>query len=221
MRLYTFLQEAVIKPDLKWLGSLIPKILTLSCRKSKILNRLFPASVIKELNELFVDRFIEFKLTTRQSSDNDLGAAGISYAEIETKEPFKIIIYLDDVSIFKESDQDIKEYWIEGIYKILGHELIHRQQFSKMKITKNAAGFKNFKEYYSDSHELMTLAHDILLYMLSIGFSKIEMKNELQSLHNIKEFESFNAFIQFFKSTDKEYKQLFKYIYQYIDKLKD
>ena len=93
MRLYTFLQEAVIKPDLKWLGSLIPKILTLSCRKSKILNRLFPASVIKELNELFVDRFIEFKLTTRQSSDNDLGAAGISYAEIETKEPFKIIIY--------------------------------------------------------------------------------------------------------------------------------
>ena len=208
MRLYNYLQEAVIKPNMKWLGTLVPVILKQT--KGKKLSQ-----VINELNKIFADWFIEFKHTTRQSSDDELAAAGISYAEIETKEPFKITVFLDDLSIFQDTNDEIEDYWIPALFKILSHEMIHRQQFSRMKISKPAKGFSSWKEYYSDKHEIMTFAHDILLFMLGQGISKENMKNM-----NWNEFAPFKEFATYFNSTDTEYKLLMKYLYQYIDLLR-
>jgi hypothetical protein len=61
--------------------------------------------ILQSLNKLFADHFVQFKQTTRQSSDDNLAAAGISYAEMETQEPFKITVYLNDMSVFEDKKE--------------------------------------------------------------------------------------------------------------------
>lgn len=191
-----FLNEKVIIPKLKFMKDLEPKI-----------KKLKKEGFVDGLNSMFEPHYIRFDLTRRKTSDLDFANAGISFASMETQEPWIITIYLENIDYALED----LDYFIDMLYKMLGHEFIHRGQYLKRKVT-NIKSFKNFESYYKDKDELMALAHDMFIYCLYLGMSKEEMIQEVDSIDFVKWIE----FNEVCPKGSKEYKQVLKYFVEYV-----
>lgn len=215
MRFKRFLDEAVIKPDLSFIKELKSKILDLTKAKSKIW-------ILDSLTKIFANWFISFKVTDKQSRNDILASAGIVSADIIPKEPFRITIYCNDMSVFDDRE-DVEDYWFPALYEILGHELIHRQQLIRSKIQRkvnfSSNGNFDFKKYYSDKQEIMAFAHETMIYMLSMGLGKEEMLKAISSGLSKIDFINLQEFLEYFSSNTPEYKLFNKYLYQYIQTL--
>ena len=220
MRLNKFLNEAIIKPDISWVKDLIPKILSLAKKRSG------PGAgndVFHELNKIFADWFVKFDHTLKQSRNDLYAAAGIFGGYTQTKPPYVIGIELQDVSVFS-SKKLLLDYWIPALYQILGHEMIHRHQLSRMQIRKKAnyssMGRIDFEKYYGDKQEIMAFAHEAMIQMLGSGLSKTEMLKLASSGLDKIDFLNLQEFLDYYGPGTPEYKLFAKYLYQYIQDLK-
>ena len=215
MRLYKYLQEAVIHPDLKWLDSLKPKILQNAVGKSK-------DDVLGALNKLFSERFVEFiPVSARVGISDELTALGIINGKCFTEIPFKIEIYLNK-ELMGFSTKEIFNYWFENIKGVLGHELIHREQLCRARIIPRVKysqnGQINWHTYYADKREIMAIAYEVLCWMMYKGYKKLDMLSMIRSVKDLSAIDLINVkeFIDEYPPKTPEHKLFSKYVYQYI-----
>ncbi len=154
--------------------------------------------------------------------------------EIIVNDEFCELFGSEDAEYFEESK------FIAALSSIISHELIHRQQLSRMKnpinvlnSMKSKMSYENLEsEYFSNKQEMMAFSKNVVDEWTDSGYSKNEIINKIKHITNqnvypdIKESDILWNYHSYFPITsgnvNKEpLKSLFTYMIQYAQKLQE
>lgn len=176
---------------------------------------------ISLLNNFLVKRKIKFLYTGKDNKDIiPIGGTSIKNQDI--------LIYCS--SRFQEllestGNNNIFEEFLTNVFRILGHELIHREQILRIKrqdlidsIHKKSSEDK--RKYYSNKYEIMAYAWQIVNSMRMSNLSDSSIKKIL-SLNSKTKFDLGGDILQIyhnlFKDSSSIIKRLYKQMYEYLE----
>jgi len=191
-----------------------------------------PFKLIELLDSIFGEEIFfigleDFKQITPDYA-NTKGVDGIYGAVTFTLNPFPIFVIVDEVK-FLDNIYNKTDEMISHIKQTLDHELVHREQYKKIgdKVLSIFSGKvqKVDNKYLENPMELMAYAKQIIteleksntkdeiLNFLRNGITLSKTQSDYKGLMNMKTPEYPNGYV-----SEKAYKRLLKYMYQYLTK---
>lgn len=218
MRLLKFLNEKSIVVDTNFLKPVFNKVAQTCFYKPS-------STVLKILNDLFAPFEIKFEPTNRKpSADTWRYEVGLNYSDIDSLPPFPITVYFDDLEVFNEPEYF--PLWKDGVIRLIGHELVHRKQYSRSNLIRKVKALKTRRGYLGNDREIMALAHDVYCYlqakwMQSKDFGPTLPKEEfikraLREPLDLDDFSNLEEFLELFPAGSKERNRFMKQLYDYF-----
>lgn len=190
-----------------------------------------PNSYVEEIKNFFIknfdpkENFINNLINTGSKYRIIFGIDQNSHNRIFIGGSYNNILKLISIKCTKEvegviiSKQDYTDYIIKDLMEILGHEIVHRMQYSKKDMDKFEYRLANTqKQYLADRDEMMSYAWQIVEWYKVSGLSSDDIKIIIKDEYNINRKNTpLYVYYQTFKD-DKQYlNQLYKYIYMYLE----
>jgi hypothetical protein len=206
-------------------------------------------SFVQALNKVFKPFRIKFQSDNKfQSTGKAERITGFSEAicAIEDQEgEYKrgdIIVEINSEDMADVFLHPRREELFKKVFRtVIGHELIHRKQFSRMhgytfntekevekyKVAQNVnrAPDEQLRKYYGDIHELMSLAYQTIEELKTYGYNIEKIKNILRNPWGMNVPEEHSDALSMYKrlykdAVSKDRKAIlkyWKYIYKYLD----
>ncbi len=211
--------EKVQKPE-NYLKIIIDKIVELNKQQYKNLQ-----DIINTLNTNLYHEKIIFKPSSKEPKYN----SGIVSAGYQPKTNEILLFYSPKIErafkiIGKGYDSEYFDIFLENVYDLLGHEIIHRMQYLKDK--KKYIGVmsdENRIAYLSKPKEIMAHAWEIVQEFKMFGKNNEAIRMIFKSNRDSENLKwlLFSARLKMyytsFESTSKTMKLLYKYIYEYTE----
>jgi hypothetical protein len=212
-----FLYEAIIDVD--------PEVETIIQKVKEVKNKIFQCtsidSIISMLNKLLASRKIKFGFTRGLLNEY------IAYGGFIPSTQELTFIFTSKIQDFidKDIDKNVEfKQFLNSLQRPLGHELIHREQFLKVayeekrkEIFKKSSSIKD--KYYSNKHEMMSYAWQIINEFRMNGIEDSSIKKILATKSEVK-LEIGGPILKDYHKYfpgQEVLKGLYKYMYMYLD----
>lgn len=189
---------------------------------------------IKLLNTIFAPYKIEFQKSDDRPTNKYFALVGLVGGGV-SRDGDTVIEYNSNIlNVFKHDN--LYNKFIANIIRLISHELIHVDQFNKMR-TQNPSKFDNIidklslnvnsnetEKYLSIPQEIMAFAKESVMEFKDKGFSNQKILARLRSPNDLsfdpqpKESAIFLKYLFLFGAKDNVFKRFSNYMYQYLNK---